>query len=258
MKNIRYRVQSLWTHSRKASKYIGITFTFTESGKPTISSSDSPPIQASKACNFLHFHVQDFYSQQLLALPDQGKVARSLSTDCYAHGSSWHATGLNMRFKDWRFIHRARLNCIPLNGHKSKWSNTSPKCRHCESDKTLPNMVMIHNRHNAIVDHLSNAIRSGEAITDRTVAETNSNLCSDIIIKQDNRISIIDVCCPFDNNPEALSDAENRKLNKYDHLKHHFIFKGLNCEVFGFVIGALGSWYPKTEAVLRNLGMTCS
>ena len=108
------------------------------------------------------------------------------------------------------------------------------------------------------VDRLSNAIRSGEVITDRTVADTNSNLRPDIIIKQDNRISIIDVCCPFDNNHEALSDAENRKLNKYDHLKHHFISKGLNCEVFGFVIGALGSWYPKNEAVLRNLGMTRS
>ena len=186
--------------------------------------------------------------------------------DRYANGSSWHATGLNIRFKDWRFIHHGRLNCIPLNGPKSKWSNASPKCRHCESDETLPhvlchckpNMVMIRNRHNAIVDRLSRAIRSGEVITDRTVADTNSNLRPDIIIKQDNRISIIDVCCPFDNNPDALADAEKRKLNKYEHLKHHFISKGLNCEVFGFVVGALGSWYPKNEAVLRNLGMTRS
>ena len=158
LNNIRYRVQSLWTRTRKASKCIGITFTFTESGKPTISSPDSSPVQASKACNFLHFHIQDFYSQQLLSLPDQGKVAHSLSSDYYANGSSWHTTGLNMRFKDWRFIHRARLNCIPLNGPKSKWSNASPKCRHCESDETLPhvlchckpNMVMIRNRHNAM------------------------------------------------------------------------------------------------------------
>ena len=271
LNSIRYRVNSLWTHTRKASKYIGITFMFNDSWKPSISSSDSSPVKATKACIFLHYQVQDFYSQQLLALPDQGKVARSLSTDYYANGSSWHITGLNMRFKDWRFIHRARLNCIPLNAPKSKWSNASSKCRHCESDETLPhvlcyckpNMVMIRNRHNPIVNRLTNAVRSGEVITNCTVADTNSNLRPDIIIQQDNRVSIIDVCCPFDNNPEALSEAENRKLFKYEHLKQHFISKGLYCEAFGFVIGALGSWYPKEfstyfSTVLRNLGMTCS
>ena len=31
------------------------------------------------------------------------------------NGSTWHCSGLNIRFKDWRFIHRARLNsCLRM------------------------------------------------------------------------------------------------------------------------------------------------
>jgi len=67
---------------------------------------------------------------------------------------------------------------------------------------------------------------------------------------------IIDVCCPFDNDAEALRDAEQRKLNKYEGLKQFFIGQGKQCEVFGFVIGALGSWHPANEKVLRELGMS--
>ena len=69
-------------------------------------------------------------------------------------------------------------------------------------------------------------------------------------------MTIIDVCCPFDNGPEALSDAKNLKLNKYEPHKHFFTSQGKQCEVYGFVVGALGSWYPRNEATLRALGMT--
>ncbi len=51
-------------------------------------------------------------------------------------------------------------------------------------------------------------------------------------------------------------DAEQRKLNKYEGLKQFFIGQGKQCHVFGFVIGALGSWHPANENVLRELGMS--
>ena len=78
----------------------------------------------------------------------------------------------------------------------------------------------------------------------------------DIIVKDDNKVLIIDVCCPFDNNAEALRDAEQPKLNKYEGLKQFFVGQGKQCQVFGFVIGALGSWHPANENVLRELGMS--
>jgi hypothetical protein len=60
-------------------------------------------VLAKEASRFLHFHVQDRFSSTLiLALPDQGKVGRALTTDTFANGSSWQY--------NWRFIHRAPLN----------------------------------------------------------------------------------------------------------------------------------------------------
>ena len=36
----------------------------------------------------------------------------------------------------------------------------------------------------------------------------------------------VDVCCPFDNDAEALRDAEQRKLNKYEVIKQFFFGQG--------------------------------
>ena len=38
-----------------------------------------------------------------------------IAADQYANGSTWQCTGLNLRFKDWRLIHRARLGVVPVN-----------------------------------------------------------------------------------------------------------------------------------------------
>lgn len=50
-------------------------------------------------------------------------------------------------------------------------------------------------------------------------------------------VSIIDVCCPFDNGADALDEAEMRKITKHEHLKQ---------------------WHPSNEKVLQLLGMTKS
>ena len=74
-------------------------------------------------------------------------------------------------------------------------------------------------RHNRIVDRLVHATRFGVVLSDRTISESNLNLRPDIVIKEDNKVTIIDVCCPFENNPESLRDTEQRKLDKYEPLK---------------------------------------
>ena len=95
----------------------------------------------------------------------------ALHTDKFANGSSWHFTGLNMRFKHWRLArHKARLNLLPKNAVKSHWSDTDPTCRKWEQAETLPhvlchcptNMVANTNRQNTVVDRLTNAVRSGK------------------------------------------------------------------------------------------------
>lgn len=255
---------SLWSRVRMACRRQHITFTYSDVNPPTISADGSDHIQSRNATFFLHRLSQQRYADSLMSLNDQGKVARCLTDDQYANGSTWHMTGLNIRFKDWRFIHRARLNCIPLNANKSRWSNTSPTCRHCTQPETLPHvichcrpgMVQIRERHDKIVERVVNSIRFGTITTDRAVQESGLRLRPDIIVEEKNEVLIIDVACPFDNDEDALSNAALTKVNKYQGLKEHFQSTGRLCEVFPFVVGALGSWYKQNELLCKKLGMT--
>ena len=213
---------------------------------------------------FLHRLVQSRFAEELTQLKDQGKVARCLVDDQYANGSAWLTNGLKIRFKDWRFIHRARLNVVPLNANKHRFSNTNEKCRHCEQPETLPHvichcrpyMVQIRERHNSIVNRLTNAIRFGTITTDRTIENSKLRLRPDIVMEDNNSVLIIDVTCPFDNDVDALSNAAQAKVYKYQPLKEFVESSGRKCEVLAFVVGALGSWYKQNELVLTRLGMT--
>ena len=263
--SLRYRTGSLWTRTRRATKHLTITINVPDTTLPTITApSYADEVEAKDVCRFLHNLEREREGNLLRDLRDQGKVPRALHADKFANGSSWHYTGLNMRFKDWRFIHKARLNCLPTNAVKSRWSDCNPSCRHCEADETLPhvlshcatNMPAITERHNKVVDRLTNAARSGTITTDQTVQDSNSPVRPDIVIIDHDQVLIIDVCCPFENGEEALDEAVARKEIKYQHLKDHFEASGKSCEVFGFAIGALGAWHPDNERVLNALGMT--
>ena len=265
LESIRSRTGSLWTHTRNATKTIRITMNVPDVAPPSISTPEYADEVAPKdVCRFLHNLERENSSKSLRDLRDQGKVPRSLSNDKFGNGSNWHFTGLNMRFKDWRFIHRARLNCLPLNSIKHCWSDSSPTCRHCEQDETLPhvlchctiNMPAITTRHNKIVDRLTNAVRQGSISTDQTVQDSGSPVRPDIVIQHNNHVNIIDTCCPFENGEEALEEAVAHKELKYMHLKTHFEAQNKSCDVFGFAIGALGMWHPGNERVLSALGMS--
>ncbi len=262
---MRYRTHSLWTRARQACHRLDITFNVPDNDAPSLSTDAKGPCLARSASSFLHRLVQDRASEKLMALPDQGKVARALVRDAFCNGSSWLFLGLNMRFKDWRFTHRARLNVVPTNQNKSRWSECSNLCRVCVSHpETLPHvichctshMVQILERHDVIVQRLAKAVRYGNVRLDSQVPGVDDECCPDILIDEGDQITIIDVTCPFDNDDNALPTADYNKVMKYDHLKHHFNRLGVKCSIFGFVIGALGTWHSNNEAVLNQMRMS--
>ena len=171
-----------------------------------------------------------------------------------------------MRFKDCRFVHRARMNVVPTNKNKSKWSDDcDPECRVCQSvDETLPhilchckdNMVLICERHNKIVGRIRKATRFGQVRVDQQIPGLNESCRPDIVISDGNNVTVIDVTCPFENGESALASADYAKVMKYGIVKSHFESLGKKCSVFGFVIGSLGTWHPNNEAVLRSLRMS--
>ena len=265
LESIRSRTGSLWTRTRRATRQLPVTINVPDNAPPSLTAPDyDNPVNAKDSCRFLHNLCRDNAAKLLLDLRDQGKTARTMNTDRFANSSSWHFTGLNIRFKDWRFIHRARLNCLPTNSVKSRWSDADPTCRHCSEVESLPhvlchcppNMVAITTRHNKLVDRLTAAVRSGTITTDQTVRDSGSQVRPDIVIDDADKVTIIDVCCPFENGAESLEEAAARKELKYEHLRTHFEALGKECAVYGFVVGALGSWHPGNERVLAALNMT--
>jgi hypothetical protein len=105
--------------------------------------------------------VREHYRQKLLAKQDQGKVYEI--TSATNPPNHFLQNGDFTRFADWRFIHLARLDCVPLNGSQ-RFGNRNRKCRKCGyANETLPhvlchckpNFVSITKRHNAIHNGLS-------------------------------------------------------------------------------------------------------
>ena len=190
-----YTYSSLWSRVRQACRRLRVTFHYSEDNPVAIVEDGSEKIESRQVTFFLHRLVQSRFAEYLMSVKDQGKVAWCLVEDQYSNGSAWHMTGLNIRFKDWRFIHRAWLNVVPLNANKHRFSNTSEKCRHCEQPETLPHvichcrpyMVQIRDRHNSIVSRLTNAICFGTITTDRTISHSNLRLRPDIVVEEDNK-----------------------------------------------------------------------
>ena len=79
---------SLWSRVRSACRRQHITFVFSDNNPPCVIADGSDQIKSKEITFFLHRLAQQRYADVLMTLPDQGKVARCLTGDQYANGSS--------------------------------------------------------------------------------------------------------------------------------------------------------------------------
>nr|XP_054921325.1 uncharacterized protein LOC129382025 [Dermacentor andersoni] len=63
---------------------------------------------------------------------------------------------------------------------------------------------------------------------------------------------IIDVTCPFENRPAALNAARQGKEEKYQPVREYLLRKFQKVTVEAIIIGALGSWDPQNDRVMRR------
>ena len=115
-------------------------------------------------CRLLRAAVRDHYIRRLLNKPDQGKfLSLALLWSSFNHMMQ---TGAYTRFADWHFLHRARLDCVPLNATKRFGDKRCRRCPH--HPETLPRVlsscekhsVARQQRHHNIVHRLARAIPS--------------------------------------------------------------------------------------------------
>ena len=204
--------------------------------------------------------------RRLVLKPDQGKAIEvTCRSSCSNH---FITTGRYCRFADWRFIHRARLGVVELNGTR-RFNAGDRRCRRCGHNlETLPHVLnhcRMHStawkrRHNNIVDRLLRASRvTGTTIyQDQRVPLASSSLRPDITIIDEvsKTVVIVDVTIPFENRPRAFELAREEKLTKYGPLAAELEDQGFNVYLNALIVGSLGGWDPANEGVLRRLNIS--
>ena len=205
------------------------------------------------------------YLSKIAIKPDQGKTCIPVSL--HPASSAFIGDGSYHRFCDWRFIHRARLGVLSLNGTR-RWGNNNKKCRRCGAGReTIPHVLnhcTSHSRtwqlrHNEIQDRLVRAIpsRSGTVKTNCTVPESSLPVRPDIHLRRpDGSYIFVDVTVPFEDREEAFSRARFHKEEKYRPLIEDLANSGIQAEIHAIIVGALGSWDPSNDAVLGRLGVS--
>ncbi|XP_063244521.1 uncharacterized protein LOC134544111, partial [Bacillus rossius redtenbacheri] len=204
------------------------------------------------------------YRRRLVALPDQGKAMEPVSRN--PASSHFLRDGKFTRFAEWRFIHRARLNVVPLNG-ALRGPARNKMCRRClHPNETLPHVLNHCGRHSAAWQHRHNSVlhRLAAAIprdpgvevrVNRAVPHTGSLLRPDLVVVDEPRkkISIVDVAVPFENRSQALDLVRTTKTTKYQGLADTLTAQGYTVFNEALVVGSLGSWDPCNDYVLQQL-----
>ena len=269
-------VESTWTRLRMAmrrlSKLMHLKFNVPAMDSPPILLLNDSPIKPQSCEYTLRCGLRDYFRRQLLDKPDQGKTFQVISHE--PASNHFLQSGKYTRFADWRFIHRARLNVVPLNGARNRFvpGHNDKKCRRCGfNNETLPHVLChcpprlpaITRRHNAILDRLVKAYKPPATTTvhiNKTIPGLNDNIRPDIVAIDEinKRATIIDVTTPFENNYAAFIEARHEKIRKYEPVVRHFEqlgFDSANIYLNAFIVGALGGWDPNNELVLSQLGI---
>ncbi|KAK3913042.1 Retrovirus-related Pol polyprotein from type-1 retrotransposable element R2 [Frankliniella fusca] len=130
-------------------------------------------------------------------------------------------------------------------------------------------MKAITRRHNNIQDLVTDGIKSlpckeiriGKTIpfqqlSSQVIPQELQQLKPDIFVinKAAKTIDIVDITIPFENSSDALENARQKKLDKYNPLATPL--PPWTVRVNALVIGSVGSWLGSNYQVLKTLGLT--
>ncbi|XP_037501497.1 uncharacterized protein LOC119375389 [Rhipicephalus sanguineus] len=256
------QLRSVWTEARKASRRLQVFWSLDpEDVRITCSDTTITPTHSYRVMRSLHEVLPADRDRALQDQPNEGKVLACVAAD--RASSHLMRTGAYTHFPDRRFIHRARLNIHPLNGARM-WgqADRDQRYRVCGySRETLPHDVchcmapsaMYTARHNGVAERLRNPAspRFTVAFAIRPVGDTN--LRPDLVLASGEEAIVLDVACPFENTPDALTNTRNEKVAKYEPVAAYLRRRYQRVTVAAIVVGALGTWDPANDTVLRRL-----
>jgi hypothetical protein len=261
--------RNVWTRARQASSRLSIRWTFSRTcaSLPSVERAGSvvSPSQRFRFAATIRKSLRAERDAALNQLPDQGKAMTCVKMAKASH--SFIRTGENVTFADWRFIHRARLNVLPLNGCRPRAPDRrDPRpstCRRCgHPQETLPHVIqhcmrysrLFTDRHDRLVARIKKAATGYRHVIMGENCELGvPGLRPDLVIRKGGIVTIIDVACPFPNRPESLDEAAREKVVKYEPLARHLRRAYPQVSVVPFIVGSLGVWYPDNDRLLNKI-----
>ena len=210
-----------------------------------------------------------YHKKQLDALKaavDQGKCFHSVSK--HPSSSEWIGNGKYMSFADYRLAIKGRSNQLPVRTVLKRTNRLrgSIHCRRCKSQpETLAHalnhcrgfMGLIRSQHGEILKRIRKAIPSdlGEIFMEQEIPGHPEKNRPDLVVSNRSldKAIVVDVTIPFEGEENSLQAARSTKETKYSALKSWLQSQYKEVELAAFVVGALGSWDPDNEPVLRML-----
>ena len=256
-------VQCVWTKARSASIRLGCEWTTTRNtasithGGKTLKADKRREVAAT-----IRNNLKLQRDAALLRKPDQGKTFHMIQAD--KASSHFMKEGKYTAFADWRFIHRARLNLLPLNACK-RGQNVNKRCRRCgRYDETLPHVinhcarhyVTMTKRHDDIVKRLKD---TAQFLNWRVVSENQqvpeSGITSrpDLVISKGDEAIIVDVACPFENGENAFETARDEKKTKYEDVARFLRGQYRKVTIEPFIVGSTGAYDPRNSTLTKRI-----
>ena len=247
-------IANLWTLTRHATRRLGVTVDVSNANDIQLSV-DDVAVRPIKAVRGLRLAIRQRYTAEFAAAPHQGRVAAGLILDNETKDiARFTSVNTELSIKDWRLIHKTRLDLLPLRGYS--WCDATDKtCRKCgegvETAFHITNnckmgLELATKRHNAILDCLEEVIRNKGLESTKDQRYGNTRLRPDLVTKVQGTTRIIDVVVAFDE-PSHLEEAYKRKKDKY-----HEISSGT---ILPLVVGSTGAWVKTNDDIKTTLGI---
>ncbi|XP_049266707.1 uncharacterized protein LOC125756281 [Rhipicephalus sanguineus] len=256
------QLRSVWTEARKASRRLHVSWHISpDNTSLTCADVTIPATHRNRVMRSIREVLAADRDRALLAQPNQGKVMACVSAD--RASSHFMRSGAYTHFADWRFVHRARLNLLPLNG-AAMWGppERDQRCRTCGYQReTLPHVLghcmarsaLYTARHNAVVARIRTAASRNYSVAFENRPVGDTGLRPDLVLVRGEEAIVLDVACPFENTREAFANTRNDKVSRYEPVAAYLRRRYQRVTVAAVIVGALGAWDPDNDRVLRRL-----
>ena len=243
---------NIWTLARRAADRLNVRIDYS-GDRSCFLIADEISSHPLKAVRGLRKVVRERNTKKFVDSKHQGRVASALALGSNSKDMArLISCRTELGFDDWNYLHRARLNTLPLRGYSwSRYQNTS--CRRCgqeaETGLHVINKCQSHlgkytERHDSILELLRQIITEKGYAPKINRALTGQQLRPDVQMLINSTKLMVDVVVAYDD-PGNLEKAYNRKIGKYQDFG----------KILPLVVGSLGSWPSSNDDIRSFLGI---